>query len=457
VTGSANTIVTTTGTALNVANTNIGATDDLNFRSIAANGAASGIVLNSTGAGSLVVAGNGGSCTIATPTCTGGTIQNTTGDAISLTSTQGVSLTRMRIANNLGNGIKGTTVTGLDLLDSVVDNNTDDAAADEAGLNFTNLTGTANFLRNEVANSIEDNARITNSTGTLTLAFNDSIIRDTTADAPGNNGLLIQSDAGTINADVLGSRFLRNRADGLLVVTNGTGSIDVDVDDSASTQSLFDDNSIAVSIAHNSSGSLTYDVKNLTLDGTNDGLGASPINVNLAGSATTTMSGTISGNSIDNHGSLTGPGMRIISNGTATMTTLIQNNTITGVSNWGIQVLARDGSNTLNATILNNTVTSSGPGALEAIRIDAGAVSTDTTKICADVKTNAATTIVGSNGVRVRQRFVGTTFKLAGYAGSATDDAAVAAYLNTNNTLNPGASADHGGAGFGTVASCPQP
>ena len=49
VTGGGNTITTTTGTALNVANTNIGASG-LTFQSISANGAANGIVLNSTGA-----------------------------------------------------------------------------------------------------------------------------------------------------------------------------------------------------------------------------------------------------------------------------------------------------------------------------------------------------------------------------------------------------------------------
>ncbi|HEX8692646.1 MAG TPA: Ig-like domain-containing protein, partial [Longimicrobium sp.] len=79
VTGANNSITSTTGTALNVANTTIGASG-LTFRSISANGGVNGIVLNNTGSsGGLVVAGNGGSCSIATPTCTGGLIQNTTG------------------------------------------------------------------------------------------------------------------------------------------------------------------------------------------------------------------------------------------------------------------------------------------------------------------------------------------------------------------------------------------
>ena len=74
-----NTITTTTGTALNVANTTIGASG-LTFRSISANGARERHRPEQhRGSGGLTVTGNGGTCTPATPTCTGGRIQNTTG------------------------------------------------------------------------------------------------------------------------------------------------------------------------------------------------------------------------------------------------------------------------------------------------------------------------------------------------------------------------------------------
>ena len=60
----------------------------------------------------------------------------------------------------------------------------------------------------------------------------DSTFRDTDTGSPGNDGLLLQADGGSITADVLGNTFLRNRANGLQVITNGTGSMDVEVDDS---------------------------------------------------------------------------------------------------------------------------------------------------------------------------------------------------------------------------------
>ena len=79
------------GTALNVANTTIGASG-LTFRSISANGAPNGIVLNTTGSsGGLTVTGNtSGNCggqvansgaTVTAPVasdCSGGVIQNST-------------------------------------------------------------------------------------------------------------------------------------------------------------------------------------------------------------------------------------------------------------------------------------------------------------------------------------------------------------------------------------------
>jgi hypothetical protein len=367
----------------------------------------------------------------------------------------------MKIVNNLGNGIRGASVTNFGLRDSVVDNNADDPATDEAGLHFTNLAGNADITRTLVANSIEDNARIVNSSGTLSqLDVTDSTFRDTDTVSPGNNGLLLQADGGSITADVLGSDFLRNRANGLQAVTNGGGSVNVDV-----SQGTFDDNNIGVNIAHNSSGSLRFNVLNSTIDGMGS-TSASPVNLNLGGCATTTMSGTVSGNTITNGNSLTGPGVRIVSNGpvapscpgpAGTMTVAVTNNSITQVAAQGILAQARDGSSTINATITGNTVNVNTAGGLDGIRVDSGATSADSTHICADIRNNNSTAISGQFGIRIRQRFTATTFTLEGYGGAATDDAAVATYLANNNTSSPAPSADHAGAGFTSTGDCPTP
>ena len=120
VTGASNTLTSTTGTALTVTDTTID-TSGLTFRSISANGGTNGIVLRNTGSiGGLTVTGNGGPCTVVTPTCTGGTIQNTTADSLSLTNTARVNLGRMAINSSRANGIFGTGVNGFVLETSIM-------------------------------------------------------------------------------------------------------------------------------------------------------------------------------------------------------------------------------------------------------------------------------------------------------------------------------------------------
>src|SRR5262249_13796331 len=99
-----NTLTTTTGTALNVQNTTIGA-NGLTFRSNPANGATNGIVLDAVGSsGGLTVTGTG------TTAGSGGTIQNTVQGAL-FTSTSGLTLSNMNFTNpNSGNG----TVNNID-------------------------------------------------------------------------------------------------------------------------------------------------------------------------------------------------------------------------------------------------------------------------------------------------------------------------------------------------------
>ena len=462
VTGPGNTLTSSAGTALSVTDTDIGASG-LTFDSISANGAANGIRLDSTGAaGGLTVTGTGGACATTADACTGGTITATTQDAVSLTSTRQVTLQRMKIRDNLGNGVRGDNVTDVALRDSVVDHNGDDPATDEAGLHFTDLAGTSEITRTVVANSPEDEARIVNSSATLDqLTVTDSTFRDTATVSPGNNGLLVQADGGKITADVLGSTFLRNRANGLQAITNGTGSMDIEVDDSGTAQSAFDDNNIGVNLAHNSSGTYAFGVRDLTVDGLNvpagTGGSASPINVNLGSAATTPMVGKVTGNTLTNSNSTTGPGIRLLGNGSATLTALLDANTISQIANRGIEVIARDGSNRVNATITNNQVTLNHALSGDAVRVDAGAVGTDTTTICADIRDNTATTTAaGLFGIRVRQRFPGTSFILEGYGGAAADDPAVASYLSTGNNAAT-TSADHGGPGFTTIGNCPGP
>lgn len=95
VTGGGNSITTTTGTALNLNGVSTGAAG-ASFVSISADGAANGIVLaNLTGAG-VQVTGTG------TTAGSGGTIQNTTGHAVSLATLAGADSVRLQYMNVSG-------------------------------------------------------------------------------------------------------------------------------------------------------------------------------------------------------------------------------------------------------------------------------------------------------------------------------------------------------------------
>ena len=108
-------------------NTTIGAAG-LTFQSISAGtgpaGRRAGILNNTGSSGGLTVTGATpapGTCTLTTPTCSGGTIQNTTGAGIFLTLTRDVSLSHMLVKDTGSHGIEGGVVVNFTLQSSVVD------------------------------------------------------------------------------------------------------------------------------------------------------------------------------------------------------------------------------------------------------------------------------------------------------------------------------------------------
>lgn len=178
-----------------------------------------GINLNNVNpsAGSFTVTGNGGSCSSATPSCTGGTISNVTDTGIRLNNTRGVSLTRMRVANSSNFGLNGTTVTNLDINTSLFDG-TAGNAVDEGQIFVTNWFGSGTISNSEITGGFNDNVRVNNTTsGTL----NRLTVSNTTIRNSGNNhgfafygclnGGAGSCPATTMNLSVLNSTFSTTR------------------------------------------------------------------------------------------------------------------------------------------------------------------------------------------------------------------------------------------------------
>ena len=232
------TLTTTTGTALNVANTTIAAAG-LKFLSISANGAANGIVLNSTGAGGLTVTGDGGGSNNAS----GGTIQNTSGDGILLTNVSNVSLGYMNVTNpgltgikvipigwtlspantSTSNGVTNFTLNRCNLSDNA------GAVASDDGLTLANASGAVVITNNSINLSRHQGVTIDNfsvNMASLTMTSN------TVSNTVGGDGVLMQMrgtsvlTTGTVGGSAgTANSFTSNSSTGFQSNTVDTGNI----------------------------------------------------------------------------------------------------------------------------------------------------------------------------------------------------------------------------------------
>ncbi|MGC4016902.1 MAG: Ig-like domain-containing protein [Luteolibacter sp.] len=243
-----NTLSASTDTALNVANTTIGATG-LTFRSISSGSGGStsnvGISLVSTGnSGSLTVTGNG-------TAGSGGTIQRKagvdgqTGNGIGiyLSNTKNPSFQRMQLNDFANFAIRGSSVNGLTVANCVINttsgwNGSNDATPyNEGSVSFDELTGVVSITNTSIANGYADNFRVKNTTGslnritfdTVTIGANQSGAAGDGSQDHGNDGITIEAltGAATINASILNSTFTSSRGDLLQFSNNGTGSCDL--------------------------------------------------------------------------------------------------------------------------------------------------------------------------------------------------------------------------------------
>jgi len=429
-----NTLTTTTGTALNVANTTIGASG-LTFRSISAGtGAGSagiGIILDTTGAtGGLTVTGNGGTCTFATPTCDGGTIQHKTGaDSVNtytsglgiyLNSTSNVSLTRMHLHDFDNGGIRGRgTVNGFTLQTSVVDgaNGTCNSAACDVEINngedsirFTNLTGSALVDSCFIGGGFADNVRVINNTGTLNrLTISNSTIGDldgaggqrglATNAQGGQDDLNFESKDGISVMNVTVSNNTLNYGVGDIVQASNNdntapiGTMDVVVRGNTIINSnAADQVNGASGITIAGLGTTTYEVacnKVANSKGIDVNLfkGHEPLATGIAANFTgTVFNNTIGLVGVSHSGGGAGAtALNVDMQGRGTHTVLIKNNVIRQYGEAGIRLNNVDNNSTaatLNATVIGNTTVGVDADAFTGIFVVAGAAAgTDSSNI----------------------------------------------------------------------------
>jgi hypothetical protein len=331
ITGVNNTITSTTGTALSIVTTDIGAAD-ATLLSISANGAPNGIVLNTIGAaGNLVVTGDGDG----NPDGGGGTIQNTSGHGISLTSTQSPSLTDVSVVN-AGN------------------------ADNEYGLFLTNVGGTVTLDDTSFNNAADNLVYLTSTTSSTFNVTGSSFTYPATIGPTANSAILMEpGGAANLTASVTGSTFTN--------IVSASTQIGANTAGASGTLSLtFSNNTINSNVAGVTGRAGGVPVSGQEQTTTNlaitnnvfTGAGGNGV-ISIDTNDASTVTGTISNNTITNP-----PGIGIFSavDEGATSTLTFNANTITNAGGDGIQ-LVNFGSptqpsliSTMNATVTNNNV-----------------------------------------------------------------------------------------------------
>ena len=399
ITGTGNHINSGNGTALNITNTTIGASN-LTFQDISSSGgSADGIILSNTGtSGGLHITGTGSAGTggtianktgadILTGTDAGGqTTSGTNGVGVFLHNTSGVQLDRMQLNDFSNFAIYGNNVTNFSLDHSTINgtngsNNAGDR--EESSIRFDNLLGTSSINNSSISGGYFANVDLYNTSGTLNRLTMDTDAFGLINTTGGNDNVSGQVfNNATANYTVTNSTFAGTRADFIAFLTNNNTTMDAVVRGNTfhNGQAIVPGGGTAIDIRSGSGGfasasTTTFDISHNTL--TDGGANAfDTVGIFVAkGQDNGTLSGTIASNAI-------GPakvnsnsdGIFVRDAGNGTLTTLIQNNTITGVGNVGIHLQNNDGGSTLNASIYGNTVsspTSSSPFA--ALLVDNGA------------------------------------------------------------------------------------
>ena len=449
------TLATTTGIALNVVNTPIGAAG-LTFTSVSSNGASSGIVLNNTG----VAAGL--SVTGAAPTPnSGGSILNSTGAGISLTTTYIPSFTYMLIQNSGGSGVQGTDVNGFSFTRGAIINSGTGLAVGSSNIAFNttttgterNLSGTVSILNNTLSNAYYHGVDIFNYSGTIdNLTISNNVITSSTAQASSNgSGVRViafgyASAVASVTTASIGGNTISNFPNGSAIRVQGGNAAAAGPPGKLGTLSSATE-VIAISANTVSGQSAANPIGLEAILATVSGRGQGNFNISgngASGNPIANVFGTaISVNALNTGAAVTanvinnvlapnsqfgGLGIGVGVNGanatdTPDMGIVITGNTISQTDGNGILAVARATAGTLRAKIQNNTVAAPlGGGARPGIRVDSGN-STGNTSVCVNISGNTSAGSLGVQGIGLRKQgnVSGTNvFGVNGMAATAT-------------------------------------
>ena len=454
-----NTLVTTSGTPLNVQNVTLGATG-LNFTSIATSGSATnGIVLSNTGTGPLTVTGGGASDAANTTkgrttaksgggTLTlgaGGTITGTTGTAVSLATTGPVTLQNMVIKSSLADGVNASSSTALTLDNTQVTTNTGfgvrTSSVASPTLQHMDITSNATLV-----DTTRYNAALLEVSGTATV--------QNSAFATSNNALLrLINLTANGTANVSNSGFTSSSISvGVEAFARNTGGLALTVQTGSFTNTR---SGVTFLSSSSAASSFTVSSNNLQFSGINSAYGVSIVrDTGGAGLFTGTISSnTVGTGGVTNSGPWAGNAVDVTTRGNGgTIQVTITNNTIRQFGTHGIALTsgAAPVGHTLETKIQGNNIANGEPTSLDGINVVPGTTpNTDRITACLNIGgTTGAQQNTVTNAVRqaIRVRPIGgiapngpppTAIRLQNWDGST----APATYLANQNPAATSAAA----------------
>ena len=473
VTGSGNSINSTSAIALNVVSSTIGGSN-LNFHDISAGNntaaadPASGIVLDTTGSGRLIISGSGNAAVGGDNS--GGEIQHTTGHAVSLNSTLNPSFTNMNIHDIGRSGVDGNSVTDFTFKNGKIDNVGTAAVGqyDESNISFndngaftsSSLIGTVSITQNQLTNARRNGIQIENGTGTISnLTITNNTLTSSTNSAVSLGTaikIMIQGSVSTTahltTGTISGNTILNFPSAEGIAVLGGSGN------STNNTSATLGANGTPINITNNRvSGQAAagqHVGQNAIHVSINSQVGVMNVNISCNGNtaAPCSASGTITniegqGVTVFAGGTITGTATIdrnvIVSNQTlgsgqagvamqvddgpagsltsaADYNAIITNNNVSGNDGNGIRAIARNSLGKLDVTIQNNTIAAPTLANRNGIRVDAGSSAGDVT-LCMLMtgNTSAGSGINRGIGIRKQGTVVGTNdFGITGLAPS---------------------------------------
>ena len=458
-TAGTNRLATTAGTALSVTDTPIKA-GGLSFERISAvdpaiEAGTFGIHLQNTGSdGNLTVAGTG-------TAGTGGTIQGKA-TGIRIDNGRGPSLSWMKLTNHGDFAIKGDTVTGFTMANTVIDGsvgrNGNSSVTDEGAVSFDELLGTGVAITNSVIKEgWENDLRVKNDSGTLNrLTVTGTQFGSSSPEH--NDSIQLEGNVNAVlNATVQNNTFNSARGDHLQAVAQDAASGDFQVIGNTVSNAHPTSLGGGLLIAGAGDGNVTYALNNNDIDGAKGSALVAEKLFSQARANTGTVVGTISGNlvgttTVPGSGSANGAGIFIRGFTRGKHSVVVSNNTVRQYRDHGIAAYAGGAPTSttllpahdakLNLKLTNNNVAvpnGTGAGTGGGIYIQNGTNTGDQYELCVDATGNtingSAPLAVGSTDFLMFQRF-DTIFRLPAYTGPA-DNAANTLTASLNSYFHP--------------------